>query len=462
MSSAQSLPAGHRLQEYRIDKLLGVGGFGLTYLATDANLNLKVALKEYLPGDIALRGPDQTIGPRSDDTAETFGWGKQRFLDESRTLASFRHPNIVRVMRFFEANGTAYMVMEFVEGAPLGEWVKARRPIVEAQCAAMAGPLLDGLEVVHKAGFLHRDIKPNNIYIREDGSPVLLDFGSARQRSSELTAVVTPGYAPFEQYHTQGNQGPWSDLYALSGVLYWMVTGNPPAEAAARVREDKMPSALTVGDHNRFRPDFLKAIDWALAPFEDKRPQTVGEWRARLLAAPPKSAPAEPKTERIPPAPPKTILAFEPGLLARLEQALAQHVGPIAPVVVKNAAKKAKDQPGLIGMLAAEIGDATARRRFERAFSDDSRPATTIPKTTTPDPSTAMAASRFPAEILDRAERRLAEYIGGVARVLVKRAAMKARDERELYLMLADEIESKDDKKAFIRKALSVSGKPLP
>ena len=458
MSAAQALPAGYGLLEYRIEKVLGVGGFGLTYLATDANLNLKVALKEYLPGDIALRGPGNSIAPRSADTAETFGWGKQRFLDESRTLASFRHPNIVRVMRFFEANGSAYMVMEFVEGAPLGEWVKSRRPIVEAQAAAMAGPILDGLEVVHKAGFLHRDIKPNNIYIRDEGTPVLLDFGSARQRSAELTAVVTPGYAPFEQYHTQGNQGPWSDLYALAGVLYWMVTGNPPAEAAARVREDKMPSALTVGDHGRFRPDFLKAIDWALEPFEDKRPQTVAEWRSRLL---PSGRQVE-KTQKLPTqAPPKTVLAFDPALLKRLEAALAQHAGPIAPVVLKNAAKRAKDQPELIHLVATEIGDAAARVAFEKAFTEDSRP-TTIPPKTTLNPPTAAAASRFPVEVLDRAERRLAEYIGTVARVLVKRAAMKARDERELYLLLADDIANKDEKKAFLRKALSVSGKPLP
>src|SRR5262245_53487146 len=135
--SANALPAGSALQEYRIEKLLGVGGFGLTYLATDSNLHLKVALKEYLPGDLASRGPDQSIRPLSESTAETFGWGKQRFLDESRTLASFRHPNIVRVMRFFEANGSAYMVMEFVEGAPLGEWIKARRPVSEPMAVSM-------------------------------------------------------------------------------------------------------------------------------------------------------------------------------------------------------------------------------------------------------------------------------------------------------------------------------------
>jgi serine/threonine protein kinase len=456
--SANALPAGSAVQEYRVEKLLGVGGFGLTYLATDANLNLRVALKEYLPGDIALRGPGQTIGPRSTDTAETFGWGKQRFLDESRTLASFRHPNIVRVMRFFEANGSAYMVMEFVEGAALGDWVKSRRPIVEAQAAAIAAPLLDGLEVVHNAGFLHRDIKPGNVYVRDDGSPVLLDFGSARQRSSQLTAIVTPGYAPFEQYHTQGNQGPWSDIYALAGVLYWMVTGNPPMEAAARVREDKMPSALTVGDHARFRSDFLTAIDWGLTPHEDKRPQSVAEWRAKLFDN--KPVKVEAKTEKLPPQP-KSALAFDPALLKRLESALAQHAGPIAPVVVKNAAKRAKTQPELIHLVATEINDPAVRAAFEKKFSEDSRP-TTQPRsgpTTQLDPATAAVASRFAPDVLERVERRLAEHIGSVARVLVKRAAMKARTEAELYLILADEIENKEEKKAFVRKAVSASGK---
>jgi serine/threonine protein kinase len=455
--SANALPAGYALQEYRIEKVLGVGGFGLTYLATDGNLNLKVALKEYLPGDIALRGPGQSIVPRSADTAETFGWGKQRFMDESRTLASFRHPNIVRVMRFFEANGSAYMVMEFVEGAALGDWIKTRRPVVEAQAAALLAPLLDGLEVVHKAGFLHRDIKPGNVYVRDDGAPVLLDFGSARQRSSELTAVVTPGYAPFEQYHTQGNQGPWSDLYALGGVVYWMVTGNPPLEAAARVREDRMPGALTVGDHGRFRPEFLQAIDWALQPDEDQRPQSVAQWRSALFPAKDfspekKAAPAAPQ-----PRPQSALAAaFDPALLKRLEGALAEHAGPIAPVVIRNAAKKAKTQPELVQLVAAEVEDADARLRFEKAFSEVSRPAS---KPLSTDPKTAAAAGRFSLAVLERAERRLAEYLGGVARVLVKRAAIKARTEAELYVLLGEEIEDKEERKAFIRRGVSIPGK---
>ncbi len=469
--AAQSLPYGYTLQQYRIERLLGVGGFGLTYLARDENLNLQVALKEYLPGEIALRAADQSITPTSKDTEETFGWGKRRFLDESRTLASFRHPNIVRVMRFFEANGSAYMVMEFVEGAPLADWMKTRRPLPEAHLRAFVMPLLDGLEVVHKAGYTHRDIKPGNIYVREDDTPVLLDFGSARMQAAERTAIVSPGYAPFEQYHATGNQGPWSDLYAFGGVLYWIITGNRPHEAVARVRE----------------------------PQEDLRPQSVPEWREALLGMrPPKaSKPAKPKPDpqedfaktlvlnrsplaapqedfaktqlirRAPPelpSPKPTPAAFDPALLKDLETELAQHLGPIAGVVVRKTAKKAATQAELIPLLAAEISDPAARAKFEKRFSDASRPASQplsqpggSPLT---NPPTALAASRFPLTVLERAERRLAEHIGAVARVVVKRAAMKAKDEAELYLLLADEIEDKDDRKAFIRKAVSVSGKP--
>ena len=450
-----ALPAGYALQEYRIEKVLGAGGFGLTYLATDQNLNLRVAVKEYLPDDIAQRGADQSITPLSPGDAETFGWGKQRFLDESRTVASFRHPNIVRVMRFFEANGSAYMVMEFVEGAALGDWIKTRRPLAQVQVAALVGPLLDGLEVVHRAGYLHRDVKPGNIYIRDDGSPVLLDFGSARQKSSELTAVVSPGYAPFEQYHTQGNQGPWSDLYALAGVLYWMVTGNKPHDAAARIRADTMPSALQAGDRGLFRTEFLSAIDWALKPNEGERPQSVAEWRGALAGSGLENTKTIPKTQPLP----KTRAAEPPvpaDALESMQRALAQHLGPIAATVVKRAAKKATSRADLVRALSAELPEAS-RAAFEKRYLESSHPVSRPGAT---EPATALAASRFPLEVLARAENRLSEYLGPVARVVVKRAAMKARDEAELYLLISDEIEDKAEKKAFIRKAVSISGKP--
>jgi len=242
VSTDVALPPGYALNEYRIESLLGLGGFGLTYLATDTNLNLKVAIKEYLPTDWVHRAPDHSVKPKSADTLETFNWGRSRFLEESRTLASFHHPNIVRVMRFFQANETAYMVMDFVAGLPLHEWMRNRRPLDERTVLAIALPLLDGLEVVHAGGFLHRDIKPGNIFIRGDGSPVLIDFGSARTAAAntELTTIVSPGFAPVEQYDSRGGQGPWSDLYALGGVLYRAVTGVHPPDAVTRMRGDSL------------------------------------------------------------------------------------------------------------------------------------------------------------------------------------------------------------------------------
>jgi len=455
-----ALPSGYALQEYRIERLLGAGGFGLTYLAIDTNLNLRVAIKEYLPSDIAVRNPDHSVTPNSSQSAEDFMWGKRRFLDESRTIASFRHPNIVRVMRFFEAKGSAYMVMEYVEGDALSDWIKPRRPLPEAQVMAIAGPLLEGLQVVHTAGYLHRDIKPGNIYIRYDGSPVLLDFGSARQTSDggDLTAIVTPGYAPFEQYHSQGQQGAWSDVYAFAGVLYWVVTGQRPLEAAARVREDTMPPAVKAGDRNRYRAEFLAAIDWALAPHEDDRPQSVHEWRAALAGT------IEPKLKLAQPAPPPPPapepVLFDANFLDQVERELAQHVGPIAPVMVKKAAKKAQDPAELIQLVAADITHNGLRLKFERRFADPSRPASR------PQPTTGTASGRsrpsgppFSPELLSRVEASLSQYLGPVAKVVVRRAALKARDESELYLMVADEIEDPAEKKAFIRRAISVSSK---
>jgi hypothetical protein len=455
-----TLAQGVRLQEYRIERVLGAGGFGLTYLANDENLNLRVALKEYLPNDIALRAEDNSVRPRDDSVADAFAWGRQRFLDESRTLASFRHPNIVRVMRFFEANSTAYMVMEFVEGDALPDWIKSKQPLDEAQVRGVIVPLLQGLSVVHGAGYLHRDIKPGNIFMRSEGGPVLLDFGSARQRraNTELTAIVSPGYAPFEQYHETGNQGPWSDLYAIGGVMYWMVTGQRPTEAAGRVRTDAMPPAVRLGDRARFGMEFLAAIDWALAPHEEQRPQSVAELVQALGggSVPPveKTAVVE-RTVKAAPAP-----AFSAETLDMLAKEIAQHLGPIANVVVKNAAKKAATYPALVQALAAEVPEGAARAQFEKRYGERSQPPSRPPETQRAgDPATALAQARFPAEILDRAERRLAEHIGALARVVVKRAALKARTESELYLLLADEIADKDEKKAFIRKAISASGK---
>ena len=289
-----ALPAGYLLHEFTIETVLGTGGFGITYLARDNNLQCQVAIKEYLPNDLAVRTGGQTVCARTESDTHGYRIGLDGFLAESRVLASFRHPNIVRVTRFFEANNTAYMVMDYEKGEPLRDWIKQHGPIGESQLLSMFLPLLEGLDVVHKARVLHRDIKPANIYVREgDGSLVLLDFGAARYASSgdsrSLTSIVTPGYAPFEQYHTHGAQGPWSDLYALGGVLYWMVTGEKPLEAPARVRSDTMPSAAS-SSKGRYSERVLRAIDWALTPDEADRPKSVAQFKDVLtgvVAAPP-------------------------------------------------------------------------------------------------------------------------------------------------------------------------------
>lgn len=467
--ASNALPRGYTLHEYRVEAVLGAGGFGLTYLATDANLNLKVALKEYLPGDFAARAEDSTVQPKPGEAGESFQWGLRRFMDEARTLASFRHPNIVRVMRFFEANKTGYMVMEFVEGQPLSDWIGPRRPLPQPALQALAGPLLDGLAVIHKAGFLHRDIKPANIFMREDGSPVLLDFGSARELkggNQELTAVVSPGYAPLEQYHTQGRQGPWSDLYAFGGVLYWMLTGNKPVEAAARVRQDILPPAAKMAGSGSYTPDFLATVDWALKPNDEERPQSVAEFKARLMggaAAPDRTVPVaqvEPTVLAQPASSGMTGVALDRDQVKRIEAEMARHIGPIAAVVVRNAAKRALTIPALAEAVAGEISDEKARAAFIKKFVlGDTTGRPTGQPAATVGASDQTVSQKFTAEMLRRAEAALAQYIGAIAKVVVRRAAARARDEAELYLLIADEIKDPAERKAFVRKAVSVSGK---
>ncbi len=286
---ANALPPGTRIDDYEIREWLGGGGFGITYLARDLQLDLPVAIKEYFPADCACRGTDGQVRARSTEPTqrEAFDTGLDRFIAEARALASFRHPNIVRVLRHLRARGTAFIVMEYERGEPLPRWLAAHQPLDEATLLALLMPLLDGLQAVHAAGFLHRDIKPDNIHVREDGSPVLLDFGAARRvlAGQGATSIVSPGFAPFEQYHSQGDQGPWSDLYALGSVLYWMVTGRKPMEAAARIQADLQPAAADEAEPGRFSDALLSAIDWAIRPSVAERPQTVAAFREALTGS---------------------------------------------------------------------------------------------------------------------------------------------------------------------------------
>ena len=288
-----ALPQGHRLYEYELVRVLGFGGFGMTYLGFDHHLDKAVAIKEYLPSDIATRTGDKSVAPQASQFRDDFTWGLDRFLDEARTLARFDHRHIVKVFRFFEAHGTAYIVMEYAEGETLSKFLQNRGTLREAELKAILTPILDGLEVVHGADFLHRDIKPGNIIIRdEDQSPVLLDFGAARQaigsRSRSVTSIITPGYAPIEQYSTRGDQGPWTDIYALGAVCYHALTGQVPEDAAERVVHDTLMPVVEQCA-GQVSGEFLSAIDRALQIHKANRPQSIADWRAaQQQPSPPK------------------------------------------------------------------------------------------------------------------------------------------------------------------------------
>ena len=292
MSEAQhrlALPRGTSIGDFEFHRVLGHGGFGLTYLGWNLSLDIPVAIKEYLPSDLAVREQDLSVAPKSSSDASDFQWGLDRFVEEARMLARFQHPNLIQVHQFFEAHGTAYIVMEYAEGETLAERLARQGVLSETELLDMVLPLLDGLAVVHQANVLHRDIKPGNIIIRDaDGSPVLLDFGSARQaigaKSRSVTSVVTPGYAPIEQYSTRGAQGAWTDLYALGGVCYRALTGRVPEYATDRVLEDRfVPTGSLCGE--RVSAGVADAIDWALAVNKDDRPQSVEAWRDVLASA---------------------------------------------------------------------------------------------------------------------------------------------------------------------------------
>ncbi len=281
-----TLPLDSMLMEYHLVSVLGVGGFGITYLARDTLLEQDVAIKEYFPAADVARVDGGTVTLTNTQRTEEFQTGLDRFLKEARTLAGFSHPHIVRVKRYFKAHGTGYMVMDYEEGETLKTYLEKYPFPPEETIKSLLGLLLDGIGKVHGVGFLHRDIKPDNIFIRADGKPVLLDFGSARNAMGgaerTLTAMVTPGYAPFEQYTSKSDQGPWSDIYALGGVLYFLVTGENPPDALSRLKSDTVPDVLARA-HGRYSDQFLDAISWAMMPDERKRPQNVAEWRRKIL-----------------------------------------------------------------------------------------------------------------------------------------------------------------------------------
>jgi serine/threonine protein kinase len=289
--------------QYRIGRVLGKpGGFGITYLALDTRLETCVAIKEYLPRNLAGRETGKiTISAHSIDDQELFRYGLEQFLYEARTLAKFNHANLVRIRHVFEENATAYLVMDYYEGMTLAESLYRKGKLPEQAALDILMPILDGLWEVHAKGLVHRDINPRNIYLTTQGRPILLDFGAARlavaEHSQSLTVILTPGYAPFEQYHSKGELGPWTDIYACAALLYQMVTGRVPPEALERASDETLalPQSLapTLSSH------LSEAIMRGMAMDFHKRPQTVEAFRNSLLVEPAATITPDPATIRI-------------------------------------------------------------------------------------------------------------------------------------------------------------------
>ncbi|CAH0348337.1 protein kinase [Aquabacterium sp. CECT 9606] len=343
-----TLPDGTRLGEFEIKGLIGEGGFGIVYLAYDESLQRQVALKEYMPSSLAARSnTTATVSVKSDRHRETFQAGLKSFVNEARLLAQFDHPSLVKVYRFWEGHGTAYMVMPYYEGPTLKRALAdLGRPPTEAELKAWLRPLMDALEVMHAAHCFHRDIAPDNILLTATG-PLLLDFGAARRvigdMTHALTVVLKPGYAPIEQYGEESSsmpQGAWTDLYALACVVYYAVTGKAPMSSVDRLMADKLKPLSEVAA-GRYSEHFLKAIDACLAVRPHERPQSVPQLRS-LIDTVPEPAPAAPAAPMAPSiAPLDSPLPMTPGAVAAPP-----------PAVGRPSAQRSSKAPGRLLLVA--------------------------------------------------------------------------------------------------------------
>ena len=285
--SNKALPAGTVIREWRLEDVLGVGGFGIVYKGRGIYFGELVAIKEYFPSAISERDSESTVVPIGSDVEEVHALGLKKFVEEAKLLWNLstptRHPNIVSVRALFEVHGTAYMVMDFEDGVSLSKLLKDGRRFNERSLWNIVRPVAEGLDRAHRVGVLHRDIKPPNILITDDSRPVLIDFGSARFEAAEATSTTvtfhTPPYAALEQYVKTYAQGPWTDIYALGVVLYECVTGEKPPEVLERMH-GSMGTPLAEGTWPGFGKRFLQAIDSAMTIRPTERPQSIREWLA--------------------------------------------------------------------------------------------------------------------------------------------------------------------------------------
>ncbi|MEM7252739.1 MAG: serine/threonine-protein kinase [Pseudomonadota bacterium] len=398
---SSALPPGARVHEFEVQRVVGSGGFGITYSAFDTKLERQVALKEFYPRELARREADNTtVKPTHDSFESEFQYGLDRFLSEAQTMAQFRHPNIVHVHGYVEAHGTAYLVMDFEHGTSLAHEISRNGVLSDRDLEAIIRPVLEGLQVVHTKRYLHRDIKPENIILRQDRTAVLLDFGAARRamegRNAGLTIMFTPGYAPFEQYSAQAKQGPWTDIYATGATMYFCLVGKPPPLATDRVasldadRPDPVVEALkALAPKHDLR--LLRTIHWMMKPRAKDRPKRVEQvlrvMRGEVVTgqgsdtntrrieqaavSPNRRAPNERRPTGRDAAPPvgrATLGGIDDATIDKATKELATLLGPVARVLVRQAAERARDRGDFVAQLAAELDDETERGAFTKAM----------------------------------------------------------------------------------------------
>lgn len=287
-ASENCLPSGTRLADFEILDVLGEGGFGIVYLALDHGLRRTVAIKEFMPSVLAMRGKDGAVVLRAERHRETFQSGLKSFINEARLLAQFDHPALVKIHRYWEQNGTAYTAMQYYEGRTIKDIVHQTPEVVDQLwCVKMLGQVLQALEVLYTLQIVHRDVSPDNIIVQDNGEAVLLDFGSAREIIGDMTRAVTvilkPGYAPVEQYanDTSLEQGPYTDIYALCAVVYFAITRKPPPSSIARMVQDPMVRLVELAPKG-YNFAFLSAIDQGLSVLAEERPRSIPSFRTLL------------------------------------------------------------------------------------------------------------------------------------------------------------------------------------
>ncbi|MEW9585342.1 DUF4384 domain-containing protein [Paraburkholderia sp. DGU8] len=403
-NAKHALPAGTRLGEFEIVDLIGEGGFGIVYLTYDTQLGRDVALKEYIPAALASRVGAAEVSVRSERHEDTFRAGLKSFINEARLLARFDHPSLVKVYRFWEANGTAYMVMPYYEGMTLRDGLRRMSaPPDEAWLRALLAPLLEALAVLHAGQCYHRDIAPDNIMLlKGSGRPVLLDFGAARRvigdMTQALTVILKPGYAPVEQYAEVAalKQGPWTDVYALAAVVYFAIQGETPPPSVGRLMSDTyVPLATTAA--GRYSERFLRAIDHALAVRPEQRPQSVQALASELgvvIDSPDDGSEANQPTPRV------SVEAASAGAprIATVASVEAKRKEP-EPATVRAGVRSQRRRTGVIAAVAvcvvalAALG-AWLATRPPSAASTAVTASTQGPGTASPKPAGTAAPTR--------------------------------------------------------------------